>query len=137
MSSQSDLGIRESHRADHPECHCMPFAGQPSQEGSVEGMSFLNNLISFCDHPVKWVIQLKDGEKPLNIAYWDINKAFDNISYSILLENLGVHVLDGSAAHWVKKWLDDWAESVGEWSYIQLVASNYSFPRDQHWDHAL
>lgn len=137
MGSQSDLGIRESHRADHSECHRRPFAGQPSQEGFVEGRSYLNNVISSCDHPMKWVIHLTDVGKALNIVCWDINKAFDNISYSILLENLGVHVLDGSTVHWVKNWLDDWAKNVGECSYIQLVASNYRFLRDQYWDRAL
>lgn len=78
MGNQSDLDIRESHRADNFECHHVLYAGQPNQEGFVEGKSCLNNLISSCYHPMKWVIHLTDGGKALNIVYWDINKAFDN-----------------------------------------------------------
>lgn len=108
---QSDMGTKERHRADHPERHCMAFAGQPSWEASPAWTTW--------SHPMKWVIHLTNEGKALNIV------CFFNIFHSILLGNLDVHVLDLSSAHWVKNCLDDWSEGVAEWSYIQLVASNY------------
>ena len=34
------------------------------------------------------------------------------VSHSILLEKLAAHGLDGHTLHWVKNWLDGWAQRV-------------------------
>ncbi|PKU48360.1 rna-directed dna polymerase from mobile element jockey-like [Limosa lapponica baueri] len=42
----------------------------------------------------------------------DFSKAFDTVSHSIFLEKLAAHGLDGSTLHWVKNWLEGWAQRV-------------------------
>ena len=48
----------------------------------------------------------------MDTVYLDFSKTFDTISYSILLEKLAVHGLDGNTLHWVKIWLDFQAQRV-------------------------
>jgi len=48
----------------------------------------------------------------VDTVYLDFSKTFDTISYSILLEKLAVHGLDGNTLHWVKIWLDFQAQRV-------------------------
>ncbi|GAB0188803.1 mitochondrial enolase superfamily member 1 [Grus japonensis] len=86
---------------------------RPRQHGFMKGRSCLTNLISFYDK----VTCLVDERKAVDIVYLDFTKAFDTISHSILLENLGAYGLDGSMLRWVKKlagWLGP--KSCGEWS---------------------
>lgn len=40
----------------------------------------------------------------------DISKVFDRVPYNILLEKLVPCGLNGYALHWVKDWLDSWAQ---------------------------
>ncbi|NXN25887.1 RTJK polymerase, partial [Nycticryphes semicollaris] len=40
------------------------------------------------------------------------SKAFDTVSYSILLEKLAANGLDESILSWVKNWLEGWAQRV-------------------------
>jgi len=74
---------------------------RPSQHGFMKGRSCLTNLISFYDQ----VTRLVDEGKAVDIIYLEF-KAFDTVSYSILLEKLAAHGLDGCTLCWVKKWLD-------------------------------
>ncbi|GAB0184381.1 mitochondrial enolase superfamily member 1 [Grus japonensis] len=62
----------------------------PSQHGFMKGRSYLTNLISFYDK----VTHLVDEGKAVDVVYLDFSKAFDTISYSILLEKLAAHGLD-------------------------------------------
>jgi len=50
--------------------------------------------------------------KLVDIVYVDFSKAFDTIYHGILLEKLAAHCLDGCILHWVKNWLEDWAQRV-------------------------
>ncbi|NWI58034.1 RTJK polymerase, partial [Calyptomena viridis] len=55
-----------------------------------------------------------------------LSKAFDTISRSKLLEKLAAHSLDTCTLHWVKNWLDGWAQSLvanGATSSWQSVTS--------------
>ncbi|GAB0203973.1 mitochondrial enolase superfamily member 1 [Grus japonensis] len=81
---------------------------RPSQHGFMKGRSCLTNLISFYDK----VTCLVGGGKAVDVVYLDFTKAFDTISHSILLEKLTAHGLDGHILHWVKNWLDGWAQRV-------------------------
>ncbi|KAK4810061.1 hypothetical protein QYF61_007225 [Mycteria americana] len=81
---------------------------RPSQHGFRKGRSCLTNLISFYDK----VTCLVDEGKAVDIIYLDFRKAFDTVSHSILLENLGAHGLDGCTLCWVKNWLDGRAQRV-------------------------
>ena len=68
----------------------------------------LTNLISFYDK----VTRLADEGKAVDIVYPDFSKAFDIVSYSILLEKLAAPGLDGLMLPWVTNWLDGWAQRV-------------------------
>ncbi|GAB0187101.1 mitochondrial enolase superfamily member 1 [Grus japonensis] len=81
---------------------------RPSQHGFMKGRSCLTNLTSFYDK----VTCLVDEGKAVDVVYLDFSKAFDTISHSILLEKWTARGLDGCTLHWVKNWLDGWAQRV-------------------------
>ncbi|KAK4816201.1 hypothetical protein QYF61_012666 [Mycteria americana] len=81
---------------------------KPSKHGFMKGRSCLTNLISFCDKDTC----LMDEGKVVDVVYLDCSKAFDTVSHSILLEKLAAHGLDGCTLHWVKNWLDGWAQRL-------------------------
>ncbi|KAK4831416.1 hypothetical protein QYF61_017547 [Mycteria americana] len=69
---------------------------KPSQHGFRKGRSCLTNLISFYDK----VTCVVDEGKAVDVVYLDFSKAFDTVSYSILLEKLAAHGLDGCILRW-------------------------------------
>ena len=81
---------------------------KPSQHGFRKGRSCLTNLISFYDK----VTCLVDEGKAVDVIYLDFSKAFDTVSYSILLGKLAAHGLGGCTLHWVKNWLDGQAQRI-------------------------
>ena len=85
---------------------------RPSQHGFINGRSCLTNLISFYDK----VTHLVDEGKAVNVVYLDFSKDFDTVRHNILVEKLVALGLDGHSLHWVKHWLDGWAQRVGQWS---------------------
>jgi len=64
---------------------------RPNQPGFLKGRSCLTNLISFYEQ----VTCLVDSGRAVHVVYLDFSKAFDTISYSILLEKLAAHVWMG------------------------------------------
>ena len=74
----------------------------------MNGRSCLTNLISFYDK----VTHLVDEGQAVDVVYLDFSKAFDTVPHNILVEKLAAHVLDGCILHWVKHWLDGWAQRV-------------------------
>ncbi|PKU36676.1 rna-directed dna polymerase from mobile element jockey-like [Limosa lapponica baueri] len=73
---------------------------------------------------------LVDEGKAVDVVYLDFSKAFDTISYSILLEKLTAHVLERRTVRWVKNWLEGQAQRVvvdgvkSSWRPVTVV-----FPR--------
>ncbi|GAB0186279.1 hypothetical protein GRJ2_001093200 [Grus japonensis] len=74
----------------------------------MKGRSCFTNLISFYDK----VTCLVDEGKAVDVVYLDFSKIFDTLSYSIVLEKLSAHGLDGCVLHWVKNWLGAQARRV-------------------------
>lgn len=74
-------------------------------------MGTLTNLISSDQ-----VTLLVSERKSVDVVCLDFSKAFDSASHSILPEKLAAHGLDRYTLCWVKKWLEGWAQSAGEWS---------------------
>ncbi|RMC12914.1 hypothetical protein DUI87_10441 [Hirundo rustica rustica] len=98
---------------------------RPRHCGSVKGRSCLTNSVSFHGKTLCFV----DEEKSVLVFYLD----FDTISHSILLEKLAVPGLDGNSCinHWVKNWLDGWAQSGGgEWSSSSWWMVTSGIPQD-------
>ncbi|GAB0204832.1 hypothetical protein GRJ2_002948800 [Grus japonensis] len=58
------------------------------------------------------VTRLVDEGKAVHVVYLDFSKAFDTVSYSILLEKLAAYGLDRRTLRWVKNCLDGWAQRV-------------------------
>ncbi|KAJ7425229.1 RNA-directed DNA polymerase from mobile element jockey-like protein [Pitangus sulphuratus] len=55
---------------------------------------------------------LLDKGKSVDVVYLDCGKVFDTSSDSILPEKLAVHGLDRCILHWLKNFLDFWAQTV-------------------------
>ncbi|RMC22465.1 hypothetical protein DUI87_00779 [Hirundo rustica rustica] len=81
---------------------------RPSQRGFRRSRSCLTNLISFYDQ----VTRLVDAGKAVDVVYLDFSKAFDTVSHSTLQDKLSACGLDKSTLHWVRNWLDGWAQRV-------------------------
>ncbi|GAB0203076.1 mitochondrial enolase superfamily member 1 [Grus japonensis] len=74
------------------------------QHGFTKGKSCLTNLIAFYD----WV----DEGRAVNVVYLDVSKAFDTVSYNILISKLRKCGLDEWTVRWVENWLNDRAQRV-------------------------
>lgn len=48
----------------------------------------------------------------MDVVHLDMNKAFDIVSHSILLEKMAVHGLNRYSLHWVENRLEGWTQSV-------------------------
>ncbi|RMC22475.1 hypothetical protein DUI87_00789 [Hirundo rustica rustica] len=58
------------------------------------------------------VTHLVDAGKAVDVVYSDFSKAFDTVSHSTLQDKLSAGGLDKSTLHWVRNWLDGWAQRV-------------------------
>ena len=75
------------------------------------------------------VTRLVDEGKTVHVVYLDFSKAFDTVPHNILVEKLAAHALNERTLHWVKHWLDVWAQKVvvsGVKSSWQPVTSDVS-----------
>jgi len=52
----------------------------------------------------------EDEGKIVDVLCLDFSEAFDSASHSIHLEKLAAHGLDRCTLHWVKTWMDGWAQ---------------------------
>ncbi len=53
-----------------------------------------------------------DEGQAVDVVYLDFSKGFDTVPHNIFVEKLAAHGLDGCTLHWVKHWLDGWAQRV-------------------------
>ncbi|GAB0182551.1 mitochondrial enolase superfamily member 1 [Grus japonensis] len=95
------LGVIEKHLKDNT------VIGH-SQHGFVRGRACLTNLVSFYNK----VTHLVDQGKPADVIFLDFSKAFNTVSYSILLDKMSSIQFDKNIVRWVSNWLMGRAQRV-------------------------
>ena len=91
----------------------------PSQHGFLKARSCLTNLLCFLEEITKWV----DEGSPVDVIYWDFQKAFDKVPHQRRILNLKSH---GMGNNWIEQWLTDRKQRVvvdGEVSSWKSVLS--------------
>ena len=83
-------------------------AVRSSQHGFTKGRSCLTNLIAFCDGVTGWLEEGRAGD----VLYLDFSKAFDTVSYNILIGKLRKCGLDEWTARSIENWLNNRAQRV-------------------------
>jgi len=73
-----------------------------SQHGFTKGKSCLTNLIAFYDGMTGWV----DEGRAVDVVYLDFSKAFNIVSYNILLRKLRKCGLDEWSVRWIENLLN-------------------------------
>uniref|UniRef100_A0A8C3I187 Reverse transcriptase domain-containing protein n=1 Tax=Chrysemys picta bellii TaxID=8478 RepID=A0A8C3I187_CHRPI len=79
-----------------------------SQHGFVKNKSCQTNLIAFFDR----ITSLVDKGEAVDVVYLDFSKAFDTVSYDILINKLGKYNLDDATIRWVHNWLDNHTQRI-------------------------
>ncbi|PKU41041.1 rna-directed dna polymerase from mobile element jockey- hypothetical protein [Limosa lapponica baueri] len=77
-----------------------------SQHGFTKGKSCQANLKAFYDGITGWI----DEKRAVDVVYLDFSKAFDTVSYSILIAKLRKYGLD----EWTVKWIENWLKDRGQ-----------------------
>lgn len=99
----------------------MALAGQTEDQAQPawiwKGRFCVINLITFYD---QMICPVSEG-KAVDIVYLDYRKAFDAVSYSLLLEKLAAHGAGRSTLCCLKTVRMGGPGSGCEWSYVQLV----------------
>ncbi|CAM5143019.1 unnamed protein product [Natator depressus] len=54
-----------------------------------------------------------DKEDPVDIVYFDFQKAFDKVPHQRLLSKISSHGIRGKALSWIGNWLKDRKQRVG------------------------
>ena len=73
----------------------------PSQHGFLKAKSCLTNLLCFLEEIPKWV----DDGSPVDVIYFDFQKAFDKVPHQRLIRKLKSHGMGNSIINWVEQWL--------------------------------
>ena len=80
----------------------------PSQHGFLKARSCLTNLLCFLEEITKWV----DEGSPVDVIYFDFQKAFDKVPHQRLILKLKSHGMGNSIINWIEQWLNDRRQSV-------------------------
>ena len=81
-----------------------------------------NKFVMFFEEITKWV----DEGSPVDIIYFDLQKAFDKVPHQRLILNLKSHGMGNSIINWIEQWLTDRIQRVvvdGEVSSWKSVLS--------------
>ena len=93
-----------------------------SQHGFLKAKSCLTNMLCFLEEITKWI----DVGSPVDIVYFDFQKAFDKVPHQRLLLKLKAHGIGDSITDWIEQWLTDRRQRVvvdGEVSNWKSVLS--------------
>ena len=91
-----------------------------SQHGFMKGKSCLSNLLIFQNS----VINMIDEGSCVDIVYLDLQKAFDKVPHSRLMQKVRDMGICGKLADWIQNWLTDRKQRVivngsfSEWSSV-------------------
>ena len=94
----------------------------PSQHGLLKAKSCLTNLLCFLEEITKWV----DDGSPVDVIYFDFQKAFDKVPHQRLISKLKSHGMGNYIINWIEQWLTDRRQRVvvdGEVSSWKSVLS--------------
>ena len=94
----------------------------PSRHGFLKARSCLTHLLCFFEEITKWV----DEGSPVDVIYWDFQKAFDKVPHQRLILKLKSHGMGNSIINWIEQWLTDRKQRVvvdGEVSSWKSVLS--------------
>ena len=71
----------------------------PSQHGFLKAKSCLTNLLCFLEEITKWV----DDGSPVDVIYFDFQKAFDKVPHQRLISKLKSHGMVNSLINWIEQ----------------------------------
>ncbi|XP_010079411.1 PREDICTED: glypican-5-like, partial [Pterocles gutturalis] len=91
---------------------------RPSEHGFMKDVSFLTNLISFCDK----VTHLVDEGRAVGVVYLEFRKAFVTISHSILLDKLVACGLDGQTFEMLIRLAENYTSTLFCNTYRNMAA---------------
>ena len=80
----------------------------PSQHGFLKARSCLTNLLCYLEEITKWV----DEGSPVDVIYFDFQKAFDKVPHQRLILKLKSHGMGNSIINWIEQWLTDRKQRV-------------------------
>ena len=92
------------------------------QHGFLKAISCITHLLCFSEEITKWV----DDGSPVDVIYWDFQKAFDKVPHQRLIFKLKSHGMGNGIVNWVEQWLTDRRQRVvvdGEVSSWKSVLS--------------
>ena len=72
-----------------------------SQHGFRNKRSCLTNLLSFMEKVAEYL----DSGEPVDVVFWDFQKAFDKVPHKRLIERLRDIGIKGKLLSWIEKWL--------------------------------
>jgi len=80
--------------------------------GFLSNKSCLTNLLQF----LEYVTDAVDHGKPVDVIYFDFQKAFDKVPHQRILAKLKAHGISGRILNWIGEWL------IGfKWYYVILA----------------
>lgn len=91
-----------------------------SQHGFMKGRSCMSNLLLFQNS----VINMIDEGSSVDIIYLDLQKAFDKVPHSILLQKIRGMGIEGKVSDWIENWLSHRkqrvviGESFSDWADV-------------------
>src|SRR6266516_733408 len=93
-----------------------------SQHGFRNKRSCLTNLLEFSER----ILEHVDGNEPVDVMFFDLQKAFDKVPHKRLLYKLYKIGIRGGVLEWIKEWLKDRKQRVvlnGEASsWIEVIS---------------
>ena len=79
-----------------------------TQHGFRRGKSCVSNMLLYWDKITAFI----DKGIPVDVAYLDLQKAFDTVPHCRLLSKIQAHGIEGLVLRWIKEWLNNRKQRV-------------------------